>query len=97
MNIAQRIETFRVEAANAVLGRLGDSMFSILRDELETCHGIRLNVGANFTLDQISAALRDLVGAGAAQWLMTEIENEIDFLSGDPYLEGRRIIESQNY
>jgi hypothetical protein len=80
------VETFELEAAISVLGRLGDMMFSAIKDELVRYHGISLTIGSRFTLDELEAALRDLIGGGAAKWLMLEISAEIDYLSNDSYV-----------
>lgn len=77
------VESFKVEAAISVLGRLGDMMFAAIKDELAKYHGISLAIGSQFTLDDLEIALRKLVGDGAGKWLMLEISAEIDYLSTD--------------
>jgi hypothetical protein len=72
-----------VEAANSILGRLGDEMFAIIKEELEAYHGIKLDAGVSLSLDDLDSALQNLVGIGAARWLMLEIRAEIDYLSNE--------------
>ena len=76
-------ETFKLEAAISVLGRLGEMMFATVKEELARYHGIALAAGSPFTLDELESALRNLLGDGAAKWLMLEITAEIDYLSDD--------------
>jgi hypothetical protein len=82
----QALETFKLESAISVLGRLGDMMFATIKEELARYHGITLAVGSPFTLDELDSALQNLVGDGAAKWLMLEITAEIDYLSNDSFV-----------
>jgi hypothetical protein len=75
-----------LEATISVLGRLGDMMFVTIKEELARYHGIALTASSPFTLDELEFALRNLVGHGAAKWLMLEITAEIDYLSNDSFV-----------
>jgi hypothetical protein len=86
------MDTFKVEAAYSVLSRLGDSMFEILKEGLAEYHHITLNAGSRFSMDELEAALRDLVGGGAAKWLMLEIAAEIDFLAREHFAKARNVV-----
>lgn len=87
------METFELEATISVLSRLGDMMSAAINDELARYHGIFLTIGSQFTLDELETALRNLIGDGAAKWLMLEISAEIDYLSNDNYVVQNVIVK----
>jgi len=73
-------DVYKVEAANSILGRLGETMLSALKDNLARGYHIRLDGTSSFSLDYLHLALRELLGERPARWLTDEIQAEITCL-----------------
>ncbi|HEY7734569.1 MAG TPA: hypothetical protein VIB07_07225 [Nitrososphaera sp.] len=75
------IETFKVEATNRVLARIGAEMYDALKFELQRLYGIELAKVTSFSLDELHLALQDLLGPHSARLLVRTIYGEIDRLA----------------
>jgi hypothetical protein len=71
-----QIETFKIQAVNSVLLTLGDSMFSILRENLARNYRIHLETDS-FSLYELHDAMTKLLGTNGAHLLTREIRNEM--------------------
>lgn len=77
------IDAFKVEAANAVLARLGKDVFDKLKQNLQNEFKIELNKHTSYTLDGLNLALQSILGEDSARLLMKTIEGEIERLAHD--------------
>lgn len=75
------MEQFRREAIAAVLTRLGETMFVMMK--LSLAQDFRINIDKNdsYTLEELQAALQKIVGPDGANLLMREIYREIEILA----------------
>lgn len=79
----QSPDAFKVEAANAILARLGDDAFTSLKHDLFRNYGIILEDRSSYTLADLETALQDLLGADAERFLIREILKEIALLDSE--------------
>ena len=77
------IDAFKVEAATAILGRLGDTVFEALKRDLQRDYKIELSKHTSFTLSDLNFALQRLLGEDSARLLMRTINGEIERLAQD--------------
>ena len=77
------IDAFKVEAANAILSRLGKEVYESVKYDLQTQYKIELAKHTSFSLHDLSAALQKLLGDESARLIMRTIEGEIDRLAKD--------------
>jgi hypothetical protein len=77
------IDAFKVEAANAILARLGKDVYESVKHDLQARYKIELTKHTSFSLHGLSLALQDLVGNDSASLIMRTIEAEIDRLAED--------------
>jgi flagellar motor switch protein FliG len=77
------IDAFKVEAANAVLARLGKDVFDDLKQDLQKEFKIELTKHTSYTLSGLNLALQKLLGEDSARLLMRTIEGEIERLAND--------------
>ena len=77
------IDEFKVEATNAILGRLGKDVFDGLKRDLQNNFKIELTKHTSFTLNDLDLALQKLLGEQSARLIMRTIEGEIERLAHD--------------
>jgi hypothetical protein len=70
------------EAIAAVLTRLGEGMFVMLKLTLMQDHKINIDRDDSYTLEELQLALQRIVGPNGSSLLIREIGNEISILSG---------------
>ena len=78
---SQSGDLLKREAIAAVLTRLGEGMYVMLK--LTLIQDYRINIDSNdaCTLDELQLALQQIVGPNGSSLLMREIRNEIRILS----------------
>lgn len=74
-------ESLMKEAINAVLTRLGESMFILLKLNLAQEYKIYIDNNETYTLEELHVALQKIVGPGGGSLLVREINKEIELLS----------------
>lgn len=74
-------ESFKREAVAAVLTRLGESMFVMLKLTLAQDHKINIDKDESYKFKDLHLALQKIVGPNGASLLIREMCNEIDLLS----------------
>ena len=77
------IDAFKVEAANAILARLGNDVYESVKHDLQAHYKIELAKHTSFSLQELSLALQEMVGNDSARLIMRTIEREIDRLAED--------------
>jgi hypothetical protein len=77
------IDAFKVEAANAILSRLGKDVYESVRRDLRAQYKIELTKHTSFSLHDLSLALQELLGEDSTRLIMRTIEGEIDRLAED--------------
>jgi hypothetical protein len=78
---SQSGELLKREAITAVLTRLGESIFVMLKLTLIQDHKINIDSNDSYTLEELQLALQRIVGPNGSSLLMREIRNEIRILS----------------
>lgn len=74
-------ESLKKEAITAVLTRLGEPMFVLLKLNLVQDYKINIDKNDTYTLQQLQIALQRIVGPGGASLLIREIRREIELLA----------------
>ena len=75
------IDTFKVEATNAILARLGRDVYEILKQDLQSKYKIELTKVTSYDLTKLHTALEELLGMDSARLLMNTINAEIELLA----------------
>jgi hypothetical protein len=75
----RRVE-FKKGAIKSILSRLGDEMFTMLKQSLAQDYQIDLDWDDAYTLEELQIALQRIVGFNGANLLMAEIHREIEVL-----------------
>lgn len=75
------MDTFKVEATNAILARLGDEIYENLKHDLRRHYKIELTKVSSFTLGELHTALRELLGIDSARLIIRTIYAEIERLA----------------
>ena len=73
--------SLKKEAITAVLTRLGEGMFIMMKLALIQDHKINIDMDGSYTLEELHLALQKIVGPYGSSLLMREIRNEIRILS----------------
>ena len=81
--LISHIDTFKVEATNAVLGRLGKDVYENLKYDLQTKYKIEITKHTSYTLHELHISLEALLGEHSAQLIMRTIKAEIERLAKD--------------
>ncbi|MGI0048151.1 MAG: hypothetical protein ACREAW_01290 [Nitrososphaera sp.] len=83
MTVSKQAESIHLIAADQVLKRLGIDIYDVVKFHLSHRYNIRLDDNAKpfFSLEELDAALENLIGRGAAELIMQDIYVEIDALS----------------
>ena len=74
-------EPFKKEGITAVLTRLGEPMFVLLKLSLAQEYKINIDKNDSYTLEELHLALQKILGPGGASLLSMEIRNEIELLA----------------
>jgi hypothetical protein len=74
-------EALKAEAITAVLLRLGESMFVMLKLTLAQDYKINLDRNDSYTIEELQIALQRIVGPDGSSLLVREIRNEIRMLA----------------
>ena len=77
------IDTFKIEATNAILERLGKDVYQILKQDLQNKYKIELTKITSYDLTDLHAALEELLGINSARLLMKAIDAEVDLLAAN--------------
>jgi hypothetical protein len=76
-------DAYQVEAANAILARLGDEALTRLKQDLFRGYGILLEDKTTYNFTTLQTALNDLLGSDAERFLTREILREMELLQSD--------------
>ena len=77
------VDAFKVEATNAILGRLGKDVYETLKYDLQRQYKIELTKHSSYTLHELNAALKVLLGEDSTRLIMRTINGEIERLAQD--------------
>jgi hypothetical protein len=76
-------DTFKVEATNAILDRLGKDVYQTLKQELQNKYKIELTKVTSYGLVQLYRALEEILGVDSARLLIKAIDAEVDLLAAN--------------
>jgi hypothetical protein len=75
------VEGYKREAVAAVLTRLGEGMFAMLKLCLAQDHKINIDKNDSYTLEELQIALQKIVGPHGSSLLIREIVKEVEMLA----------------